>query len=93
MNKINPYPVTSSVEELKSNNNNIFHRAHFKKNICDEKLKINDINNEKKGKDIINCKICGKNYTRYNKSKHIKTKHHIFCEKINDKWRNTIINI
>lgn len=93
MNKINPYPVTCSVDELKNNSNNIFHKAHFKKNIDNENLKVNDISREKKGNDIIECKICGRTYTRYNKSKHTKTKHHIFCEKINDKWRKTIINI
>lgn len=85
MNKINPYPVTSDTEELK-NDSKIIQKEHFKNNISNEELKV------KKYGDKVDCMICGKRYTRYNKSKHNKTKHHIFCEKLNKKWRDSIIN-
>mgnify|MGYP000850943203 CR=1 FL=1 len=87
MDKINPYPITSSLEELK-NDNKIIQKAHFIKNINDEKFKNEQISNNR-----IKCMICGKEYTKYNKTKHYKTKHHIFCEKLNYKWRKMIINI
>lgn len=91
MNKINPYPITSTDKEI-INDNKIIQNIHFKNNINDDKLKIEDNNKIKKGNDKIKCMICGKLFTRYNKSKHVKTNHHLFCEKINKKWRNMIIN-
>lgn len=91
MNKINPYPVTSTVEELKDNEK-IIQKEHFKKNIENKQL-IDEYNGSSKGRnDKIKCMICGNTYTKSNKSKHIKTKHHIFCEGLNRKWRDTIIN-
>lgn len=92
MNNLNPYPVTSTTQELKDSNK-IIQKEHFKKNITNEKLKINDENIKKTPYDKLDCKICGKQFMRCNKSKHNKTKHHIFCEKLNSKWRETIINI
>lgn len=88
--KINPYPVTLEKEDLK-NLNKVINRAHFEKNIEDNNKKIVDNHVEKKGSDKIECKICGRTYTRYNKSKHNKTNHHKFCEKLNDKWRDSIL--
>lgn len=90
MNKINPYPVTCNLDELKKTNK-IIYKEHFKKNIDNDNLKYIDLNKQKKSTDVIKCNICDKNYTRSNKSKHNKTKHHIFCEKLNKKWRDSII--
>lgn len=90
MNKINPYPVTSSIDELK-NNEKIIQKQHFTKNVDIPCLKTIDNNKEKKPTDIITCMICDKIYTRSNKSKHEKTKHHIFCVNLNKKWRDSII--
>lgn len=92
MNKINPYPVTSTTEELNDINNKIINKEHFKKNINDEKLKTIDNNTSKSPKDKIECNICGRSYTRSNRIKHNKTKHHIFCVGLNKKWRESIIN-
>lgn len=91
MNKINPFPITSDTNEL-INNNKVIQNLHFKNNINKEELKIFDNNETKKGNDKIKCMICGNFFTRYNKSNHNKTKHHKFCEKINKKWREMIIN-
>lgn len=91
MNKINPYPITSTKKEI-IDNNKIIQNIHFKNNINKEELKIEDNSKIKKGSDKIKCMICSKYFTRYNKSKHNKTSHHIFCEKMNKKWRNMIIN-
>lgn len=90
MNTLNPFPVTSTEEELKKTNN-VIGKEHFKNNINDVKLTTIDTNPTKSGKDKITCNICGKSYTRYNKTKHCKTKHHQFCTKMNTKWRNIII--
>lgn len=91
MNKINPYPVTAEVSELK-NDEKIIQKEHFNKNIANEKLKSQDDNKLKTKNDKIKCMICGNSFTRSNRSKHNKTKHHIFCEGLNKKWRDTIIN-
>lgn len=91
MNKINPFPVTSDIDELK-NNTKIIQKEHFKNNINDKNLYIEDDNLNKKGSDKVKCMICGNYYTRYNKYNHNKTKHHKFCDNMNKKWRNMIIN-
>lgn len=91
MNKINPYPITASKEEL-INDNKVIQNLHFKNNINKEELKVSDCHIIKNGNNKIQCMICGKYFTRYNKSKHNKTKHHLFCENINKKWRDMIIN-
>lgn len=38
------------------------------------------------------CDICGNSYTQYNVTHHRKSKHHLFCKDLNDKWKK-IINI
>lgn len=43
MNKINPYPVTAEVSELKDDEK-IIQKEHFNKNITNEKLKSQDDN-------------------------------------------------
>ncbi len=91
MNKINPFPVTSSVDDIKDVNK-VIQKQHFKNNINDDTLKTIDSSITKKSNDKIECMICGKKYTRCNKSKHNKTKHHVFCLGLNKKWRETIIN-
>lgn len=91
MNKINPFPVTSTIDEIKETDK-IIQKEHFKNNINNESLKISDNQKNKKSNDKIECKICGRSFTRCNRSKHNKTKHHIFCEKLNKKWRESIIN-
>lgn len=91
MDKINPYPITSSVAELR-NAERIIPKLHFTENINNKKYKTIENTTIKNGKDKIKCQICSIDYTRYNKSKHYKTKHHIFCESLNKKWRDTIIN-
>lgn len=90
MNKLNPYPVTSSSDELK-NATKIISKEHFKKNVTNEKLKVIDENIVKKPCDKIICNICGRHFTRSNKSKHNKTNHHKFCEELNKKWRDSIL--
>lgn len=61
-------------------------KAHYK-------LAIDRINeNHNNLGEYIKCDICGKDYTKYNKSKHNKTNHHIFCTKINKKWRKMILD-
>lgn len=38
------------------------------------------------------CDICGKKYTKYNKTKHRRTKHHQFCLKLNKRWRSMLLD-
>lgn len=92
MNNLNPFPVTSSIDDLKKSDK-VIAREHFKNNVTKDTLKVIDENIVKKPYDRLDCKICGKKFMRCNKSKHNKTKHHIFCENLNKKWRDTIINI
>jgi hypothetical protein len=62
-------------------------KAHY-----DASDKKDDKQDDKKYTDRIECKICDRSYTRSNASKHRKTKHHQFCEKLNKKWRDMLIN-
>lgn len=62
-------------------------KAHYK-----NALENKDNNKIKIPSQYVECDICGKKYTKYNKNKHIKTKHHIFCKKINKKWRKMILD-
>lgn len=78
----------STLQQLKKP----IHKATYKKGIINvegddqcSSIRFND-------KFIVGCDICGKQYTRYNKTKHYKTQHHIFCEKINKKWRSMILD-
>lgn len=43
-------------------------------------------------RDKVRCNICSKEFTRWNRSKHNKTKHHILCEKIVSKMKNFILD-
>lgn len=52
---------------------------------------IEEIKEDLQDKYII-CDICGKKYTKYNKTKHCKTNHHQFCLKLNKKWRKMILD-
>lgn len=61
--------------------------AHYKK-------AIEDIKDEEYNRyEYIKCNICNKKYTKNNKFHHYKTKHHIFCEGLNKKWRKMLIDI
>ena len=91
MNKLNPFPVTATLDEIKSTTR-IIPKLHFEKNINDKKMQVEDIHIIKKGSDILVCKICGRTYTRYNKQKHDKTKIHILCVNMNKKWRDMILD-
>lgn len=90
MNKINPFPVTSTVEDIIINSKTL-QKNHLLANSKDPNLIVTDNNIKKSPKDKLTCNICGKSFTRSNKVKHNKTKHHIFCTKLNEKWRDTII--
>lgn len=62
-------------------------KAHYKNGI-DHKEDLNIY----RGSDYVECDICDKKYTKYNKSKHLATKHHQFCVKLNKKWRKMLID-
>jgi len=42
--------------------------------------------------DTVECKICGKNFTRSARSNHCKTQYHLLHEKMNDKLKNILLN-
>lgn len=44
-----------------------------------------------KGTDILTCKICGKQYKRYNSSSHKKTKYHQAYEKLLEDYRISVL--
>ncbi len=73
-------------------------QAHYKKAIkektYEEEMKEYNKERAKHRPDsiYIDCDICERTYTKYNKDKHIKTKHHQFCVKLNKKWRKMIID-
>lgn len=58
--------------------------AHYKKALENSNKKTKD--------DYIICDICGKGYTKSNKSRHNKSKHHLFCQQLNKKWRKMILD-
>jgi len=42
--------------------------------------------------DTVECKICGRNFTRSARSNHCKTQYHLLHQKMNDKLKNILLN-
>lgn len=48
--------------------------------------------NKKQPRDLVKCDVCGKIFTRWNRTKHNKTKHHQLYNNVNEKMRKLILN-